>query len=309
MTYSVICSTKDIAGMQIKERLKERGFEETQEERFSHKVLLRKGKDEVKLYTTDQESIHAEKIDQEMEGDRIIFATRHSSASGRKTLSVHVQGNWGKAELGGKDRTLCKAMPGVMKKALKRMTERSEGTDYDASMECTHHGPEMEKPCMFIEIGSDEESWNNKEAGNIIADTIIEIIDEEMGGKDKENEERGDEKPEGIKSIIVLGGGHYNRTANKLMLKTGYAVGHICPKHWLELLDRDIMRQAIEKNPGFEMVVLDWKGLGKEKQKVVELLDSMGVKYERYKRLKKRLEECNQKDEGEKEQQLKKQTK
>ncbi len=289
--YSIITSTKDPAGMNIKNCLLEKGFAETSEEQFGHKVYE---KDRTKLYTTDQESIYADNIDKEMEGEKIIFATRHRSTSGKKTLSVHVSGNWGKAEAGGKDKQLCVAMPGEMKKALnlmkKKVQEETEGKrrleEYDVSMECTHHGPYIEKPCMWIEIGSEKESWQNKEAGKLIAEVIIEILDKE---KEKDVQES--------ESVIVLGGGHYNQTANKIMTRTRYSVGHICPKYHLNELDEELIIQAMKKNPGFSRFILDWKGMGTEKRNVVDLLEKTGIKYERYKNFMKKeeAEESNQK--------------
>ena len=41
-----------------------------------------------------------------IKADAIIFASSHTSSSGKPTLSTHCIGNWSKAELGGKDRTL-----------------------------------------------------------------------------------------------------------------------------------------------------------------------------------------------------------
>ena len=275
MKHSIIVSTKDIAGMNIKERLKERGFVESEEETSGHKVLVNPAG--VKLYTTDKDTIYSEGVDTELEGDRVIFATRHSSCSCKKTLSVHVSGNWGKAEAGGRDRKLCAAMPSEMRKAFLYLNERCiEG--YEVSMECTHHGPLIEKPCMWIEIGSEESSWQDKKAAGLIADAIIEVINNDTA--------------EG-KSVIVLGGGHYNQVANKLILRTEYSVGHICPKHQLELLDKEMLAQAIEKNPGFEMCVLDWKGMGPAKQEVIALLEKERVRYERYQSLVKTDSEKN----------------
>ena len=66
------------------------------------------------------------------------------------------------------------------------------------------------------------------------------------------------------------------------MLKSDYAVGHICPKHNLESLDEDMLKQLIDKTlPKPEFVILDWKGLGKEKQRILELLEKNSIKYER----------------------------
>ena len=66
------------------------------------------------------------------------------------------------------------------------------------------------------------------------------------------------------------------------MLKSDIAVGHICPKHNLETLDEEMLNQMLEKTlPKPEFVMLDWKGLGKEKQRILELLKNNNIKFER----------------------------
>ena len=83
---------------------------------------------------------------------------------------------------------------------------------------------------------------------------------------------------------MLLGGGHYNSAANKIMERTEYAVGHICPKYALANLDSEMITQAIEKTiPKPSLVALDWKGLGQEKERIVNLLDEMNIKYKKSK--------------------------
>jgi D-aminoacyl-tRNA deacylase len=269
MKPSIIVSSKDIAGMGIKEALKGlHGFKETTESFHGRPVLAKEG---IKLYTTDIETIHSEGIDTEVEGDFIIFATRHQSAAGKKSFSVHAPGNWGKAEAGGKDKTLCTAMPQMMKEALKKITSLYNGDEFETTMECTHHGPAIEKPCMFIEIGSSEEEWKREDAAEVIAGAINYVIMNPI---------------KRCKSVAVLGGGHYNQVATKLMLNSEYAVGHICPKHMLAELDERLLAETVEKNgEGFEMTVLDWKGLGTEKTKISEMLKKLKIKHERYQKM------------------------
>jgi len=151
------------------------------------------------------------------------------------------------------------------------MNRLGKDLGHEITMECTHHGPFLSKPAMFIEIGSHEEQWINKKAGDIIAKTIVELL----------------EKPvKKYKTVTVLGGGHYNHTANKIMLNSNYAVGHICPKYMLEVLNENLLRQAIERTtPKAELVVLDWKGLGEYKQKVVGLIEEIDTKYKKVKEI------------------------
>ena len=66
------------------------------------------------------------------------------------------------------------------------------------------------------------------------------------------------------------------------MLRTNYAVGHICPKYALEHLNEEMLIQAVNKTiPKPEIILMDWKGLGQFKQKTIELLEKLNLKYKR----------------------------
>jgi D-aminoacyl-tRNA deacylase len=266
MKPSIIVSVKDIAGMNIREALVGMyGFKETTETFKGNPVFTKEG---IKLYTLSEETIHSDGIDEEVEGDFLIFATRHKSEAGTKSFTTHTPGNWGKAEAGGKDKTLCTALPTLMKEALNKIKNVYTGDEFEIVQECTHHGPAIEKPCIFIEIGSKESEWKRQDAGEVIANVVNFLV---MN------------KPKKRKSVVVLGGGHYNQVATKLMLNTDFAVGHICPKYALASLDSPMLKQAIEKNgDDFEKVVLDWKGMGPEKQRIAEMLKALNVKWEKY---------------------------
>jgi len=224
----------------------------------------------VEVVKVEKESIYNEDIDKKVKADYFIFATRHQSEAGVKSLCVHAPGNFSENELGGRKRELNTAMPSFMKTAI-NFLERNRLKDFEVEFEATHHGPYLEKPVMFIEIGSSEKEWGDEKAGKIIAETILEIVKSE----------------EKYKSCIVLGGGHYNQTAKKLMLNSEYAVGHVCAKYNLENLNEEMLKQMIERSDDkIELAILDWKGLGKWKNKVIKLLEDYGIKYERYDKLK-----------------------
>ncbi len=225
----------------------------------------------VEIVKTEIESIYNENLDKKIKADYFIFATKHQSKAGVKSLCVHPIGNFSKAELGGKDKELVKTMPSYMKDAILELTKINSLTDFEIAFEATHHGPHLEKPCMFIEIGGSEDEWKDKIAGKIIAETILKIV---------KSEKR-------YRSCIVLGGSHYNSVAKKIILNTEYSVGHVCPKHNLKNLDSEMLKQMIEKSDDkVELVVIDWKGLGDEKQRVLKLLEENNIKYKRYDQVK-----------------------
>jgi len=270
---AIIVSKKDMAGMNIKECLiRLFDFKETEEEFEEEKVYeIKIEKEKIRLYTTGKNSIDCENIDNKINADFIVFATKHQSRSGIPSLCVHIQGNWAKAEFGGQDRKLCISNADYLRNCLFKIKELADNNDkYEIIQECTHHGPYLAKtPCMFIEIGSSEKQWPDKQAGEIIAKTIMSTIPK---------------TPKHYKTAFGIGGLHHCPNFTKLMEKSGLAFGHICPKYMLEYLDKDMIIQAIERNTHqCEEVILDWKGLSQYKQKITKILDELKIKYKKTK--------------------------
>lgn len=262
MKTAIIVSKKDPAGMNIKERLLE-----LYEWENDNSVYQLKKNNDIKLYTVEKESIFNEDIDKEIEADMFVFATKHQSSSGVHSLCVHSPGNWGKAEFGGKDRKLCIAPARYLRTALFLLKKNASELDYEVIEEVTHHGPFLQKSCFFIEIGSNEESWENKEAAKVIAKTIMEVLDS---------------KPKNHAVGFGIGGLHHTPILTKVMEKNDIAFGHVCPKYNLHNLDKEMIVQALEKTQeDVDFVVLDWKGLGKEKQRILDLLKELNLEVKR----------------------------
>jgi D-tyrosyl-tRNA(Tyr) deacylase len=137
-------------------------------------------------------------------------------------------------------------------------------------MEATHHGPLIDKPCIFIEIGSTETEWKDSRAGFILAKTIHKTI------KDfKENPYN--------EIAFAIGGPHYCPNFNKIQLKSNVAISHIIPQYALPLTD-EMIKEAISKTEEeVDFAVLDWKGLGNSEQRkqVLEILDKNYVSYKK----------------------------
>lgn len=271
MNLAIITSNKDQASLNIRDSLLSLfSFTET-EETFDDNPVL-KYKENIKLYLLNERTIFAEDLDKKIKADLFIFASKHSAKSDVKTLCIHTPGNWDKAEVGGKEKTLSISAPIHMKNAFLTMNEFE--TEYVKTMEVTHHGPYLEKPCFFIEIGPSEKEWEDKTAGDIIAKTIIEAL--EKGKK-------------GYKTAILIGGSHYNDMTNKIMLRTNCAVGHVCPKYMIENISKELILSAIQKtNPKPELILIDWKGLGQFKQKVMDIIQEINLPYERAQRILKK---------------------
>lgn len=261
MKTAIIISKKDPAGMNIAECLSN--------------IALKNLNAEV--YEVEKESIFNEDIDRKIDADLFIFATKHQSAKEIHSLSCHTPGNWSKAEEGGKDKKLCVAPAAYLKEIFLLLNNINNLGEFEVTMECTHHGPYLEKPCFFIEIGSNEQQWNNKRAGEIIAKVIFEFLTKLKNNTLKEN----------YKIAFAIGGTHYLAALNKFQLNSDIAIGHTCPKYQLSNLDEEMILQALNKTKEkVDFVLVDWKGLGKEKQKIIYLLNKLKIEYKRTDQLK-----------------------
>lgn len=261
MKVAIIACTPDPAGMNIRQRLLENyDFRKTDETFSGHPVfIINTPLHEVKLYQSDIQSIFNEDIDKMIDADIFIFATTHKAASGIHSLSVHAPGNWSKAGLGGKDFSLPPAPSRILRFSLFKLEEFAQGLGFEIMQECTHHGPYLEKPVMFIEIGSNEETWENKDAALAIAKTLIFVLSNPLPEYD---------------IALGIGGPHHTPNFKKHMQKTNYCYGHICPMYQLEHLTKDIVQQAMDKS-GAKKIFVDWKGLKSYKEQIKQILDGM----------------------------------
>lgn len=105
----------------------------------------------------------------------ILFLSRHAAASGTLSLTVHPIGIPGVLE-GTENAIKSGGIPGKCSPpsphiaALYRLIlaeTKEQGIDnmFQVTLEATHHGPYVSIPACFVEIGSSEAEWDNKEAG------------------------------------------------------------------------------------------------------------------------------------------------
>ena len=290
MEIAIISSTKDIASANIKERLLENYDFVKTEIKFDgngvYGYLI--GNKDIKLYTIEAPLITREDLDKNIDADIFLFISRHRAEGERASLTVHPIGNFGKAGAGGKDSQLAASNPEYFKKILKELTESIKGSQYEATVESTHHGPFMEKPALFVELGSNEKYWNDKNGAKMIANSLMNAISNTENKRIKiissdENKLQSTKNGDWNNEVLfVVGGSHYSHVANKVLLSSNFSVCHICPKHNLENLNDDMLNQAIERSvPKAKSVLLDWKGLGKEKQRILDMLGRNKVEYKR----------------------------
>src|SRR3989339_861727 len=141
-------------------------------------------------------------------------------------------------------------------------TKNLDLKNYKVTMEVTHHGPLINKPCMFIEIGSTILEWKDKKVAFVIARTLSEIIE---GFKENPYNE----------VAIGIGGGHYCPIFNKLQLNSNIAFSHIIPKYALPLTKEMIMQAISNTDEEVDFAVLDFNGLGNKeiRDEVIKTLE------------------------------------
>jgi len=265
--FLIVASKLDKAGINIT----------TQLSQFRENPLLSgmKNTPSFDFYLIDTEIIDDSGIDQDKinQYDFIIFASKHRSESREKTLCVHVPGNWRPAELGGETGKICKSSALFFKQIFERLNENTEHyklKDYKVTIEATHHGPLIDKPCIFIEIGSTENEWTDRRAAFIIAKTISETI------KDfKENPYN--------EIAIAIGGPHYCPNFNKIQLKSNIAISHVISNYSFPLTE-EMINKALEKTEEeVDFFLLDWKGLGnaEKRDEIMKILDKFNISKKR----------------------------
>ncbi len=259
MKFAIIVSKRDIAGLIIAKKLEEIGFD--------------KGK--FALHFIEEEQVFADSVNDFPE-DFFVFASKHKAASGKPSLTCHPIGNWGKAELGGKDKTLVPTSAFLLRNYLLGLQRQQKEKDlpFEVTMECTHHGPFLAKPTVFIEVGSSEAQWRNESAALAVAETISKATNLNCGSD--------------VVPVIGLGGTHYCSEFSKLVLRKNFAFSHVCPEYALQNFDEEMLLQAVVcsvEKP--KMIVLDWKGLGKEKARVMQLLSAQQLPVARVQNLLK----------------------
>jgi len=265
--YLIVASKLDKAGINIT----------TQLSQFKQNPVFSsiKQSPDFDFYLVDDKVIYTENLDLEKidKYDFIIFASKHKSEKKEKTLSIHAPGNWRNAELGGEKGKICKTSALFQKQIFEKLKSNSKLhnlKDYKVTLECTHHGPLIDKPCIFIEIGSTEIEWEDRRSGFVIAKTIRDIIQDF-----KENPHN--------EISVGIGGPHYCPNFNKIQLNSNIALSYIIPQYALPLTE-EMVKEALDKTEEeVDFALLDWKGLGnsEQRQQVLEILDKNYIAYKK----------------------------
>lgn len=271
MSKLLVCSEPDLPSVNMREQLfKEGGWEEAGSEEDCN--FLTKG--DLCMMSTSNLHIKFDSPDKIAEKagfkvDSVIFMSKHSAASGEPALTVHPIGNYHDNDLGGRAGTLVPPCPPMMTDALRNIARYNDMEEFRVCFEVTHHGPWLDKPTMFIEIGSDERNWGNVHAAEIQAKVIDNLS------------MNGEEYP----TVIGIAGGHYAPRFTELALSYKVNMGHMIPNYQLEGRDdEDILRMVKHATDatGTKMVYMHRNALKKSVQRhVIELIEGAGYEHVR----------------------------
>ena len=255
---TLILSKMDKASITMLERLKEiENFDDI----IESEEYIRLQSNNRTLIVLNKEMIYYNNIEEIENSDRFVFLSRHVSKSKKPTLTAHFLGNpSNEAPYGGETMQLAATCPELMKNYMMKLNMQKEVlSEYEISLEAIHHGPtNISKPCLFIEIGSDLEQWKDERVAEIVVRTVISSIDNQIDVN---------------KVGVGLGGPHYSKKFTELLFNTEYAITGYISRHYMNYFNQDILKQMIEKcEQEVKFAIVDKKGIGKEKRRVLELL-------------------------------------
>ena len=220
----------------------------------------------VDLLIAEQEALMLDWLDSKVSPEYYVFLSRHRSESHIPTLTCHTTGNFSDSnEMGGRPRELAYVYPSLQKHYMQTLwRERERIPDYQMVIEATHHGPtSLAKPALFVEIGSSEEQWNDKNAIAMVCDAVINTI-KSLGRYGKVG--------------IALGGTHYPSKFTELLVSSEFAIASVASKYSLPYVNRSMLDQMISKSiEDVKYVFIDWKGLGKEKDRLNDIVTDLGL--------------------------------
>lgn len=206
-------------------------------------------------------AISADWLEEKYGYDGFVFLSKHAAESEILALTCHSTGNFSTAKFGGNDKQVAIPKPGFQKAYLKTLKKnQSKFPDFQITIEATHHGPTaLTKPSIFVEIGTTEKQWTDESLCNSVAELVHKVMSEPIK-----------EYP----AAICFGGTHYPSKFTNELLDGKYALGTVIPKHALGELDEKLFFHILTQNSVAKAALLDWRGLGSHKQKVLDLLKS-----------------------------------
>ena len=271
MSTVIISSTQDTASTNIKKGLLSQSNWEEKGQFLNKTYYKSLDFSDLFLITIQDKTIIHEQLEQEIkthleiEPTKAIFISRHRSKSGKPSLTTHPIGNFDEAKFGGRSQTVSPTLPYHMTELLRIINEKrlQASLPQKVCFEVTHHGPYMSIPTLFTEVGSTEEEWIKQKPANVIASSVLTLLD------------RFDditEKSSDIPVLLGVGGGHYAPRFTDVALEKQVAFSHMIPSYHLDqgAITSDIFKKVIETSGPLHGVYLHRKALKKSQQTMIK---------------------------------------
>ena len=209
-------------------------------------------------------AIKADWLEEKYDYDGFVFLSKHAAESGVLALTCHSTGNFSEARFGGNPNQMAIPHPDIQKRYIQELWKnKSKFSDFQITIEATHHGPTaLSKPAIFIEIGTTEKQWSDVSLCNEVAKIVDKVMSEKIS-------------PNPV--AICFGGTHYPEKFTKELLEGKFALGTVMPKHALDNLDATLFAHILDRNKNANAALLDWGGLGPNKKKVIDFIDSTNL--------------------------------
>ncbi len=226
----LVASLPDPASVNLRDRLLEATDWSEEGEYLGHPCHRLR---DMLMVSIDHLHLHLDHVDQTVgrtlgiDVEEVVFLSKHRAASGKPTLTMHPIGNFGKADFGGREGTLVPASPSFLSGLLRALSSSAKGLPFEVSYEVTHHGPFLELPTTYVEIGSDETKWGNVDAAKAMAGALLNWV------------------PADGPTVVGIGGGHYAPRFTEVTLAKKVRFGHMVAKHVLDgRTDQDILEMV-----------------------------------------------------------------
>ncbi|UCD12980.1 MAG: D-aminoacyl-tRNA deacylase [Thermoplasmatales archaeon] len=264
MAVIIVSSIEDSASTNIKKRLLEQSTWDTVDSFDDISVYRHSTMQDIVIVTINNRKITRENLDLEIENKlgikpkQVIFISRHTSKMKKPTLTVHPIGNYGEARFGGIPKTLVTPAPRLMTHLLRLIKKNLQSTNlgYQVCYEVTHHGPFLETPTLFVEIGSTEKEWRKKEPAKIIAQSILQLLEKYRYEEDC---------PDDITVLLGIGGGHYAPRFTDVVFEKKAAFGHMIPSYQIDAgcIDSKMLEKTMNATPKLKAAYFHKKALKK----------------------------------------------
>ena len=264
------------------------------------------------LLVIEQLHILADDIDLEFEKstgvsiENILVLSRHVSSSKTPAMALHAIGIPGKlpygqpGQSGGKNGILIPPNPffaPLFRTMCKFAKLRKLDQEFDLTLETTHHGPILNKPTLYVEIGSSESEWDRTDVADCWAETLSHVLGISIN--------KSQNIDTSIDVMIGFGGGHYAPRHKVIILESNFYLGHVIANYsllfddtdssdymsgpWVDAVTRAVDSTKISFPNNCIFAHLDRKSFkGWQRTAIIQKLDDLGIEVRRGKEILQR---------------------